>query len=97
MTEENQKDLLSSQINIKNNAFGSPSTLVIIFNNSDECFHSIGWIHRPIYLEYVHNNIVPMYIAIFEQYFTSNDNINFYVTTKDNYIQKGKYPLKSKI
>jgi len=44
MTEENQKDLFSSQIKINNNALIVPKhdVLVIIVNNSDQCFHSIG-------------------------------------------------------
>ena len=47
------------------NTFGSPQThvFVTILKYSDHCFHSIGGIHRPSYLEYVHNtNIVVIYI-----------------------------------
>ena len=35
--------------------------LVITFKKYDQCFHSIGWIQIPNYLEYVHSNIVPIY------------------------------------
>ena len=38
---------------------------VIILNCSDQCVHSIGWIHRPTYLELLHMNIVPIYIYIY--------------------------------
>jgi len=43
--------------------------LVIILKHSDQCSHYIGGIHRPNYLEYVHNDIVPTCIADFKQYF----------------------------
>jgi len=54
MTEENQKDFLSSQTNIlkiylavrRHDVYD-----VIILNQSDLCFHSSRWIHRPNYLE----------------------------------------------
>ena len=35
--------------------------LVIILKHSDQCFYSIGWINRPNYLEWVHDNIVLIY------------------------------------
>jgi len=49
MTEENQKDLPSSQKNIKQMHLAAPKhgVLVIFIKN---CFHCIGWIHRQNYL-----------------------------------------------
>jgi len=43
--------------------------LIIILKHSDQCFHSIWWIHRPKYLKKEHNNKVPIYIAYLKQYF----------------------------
>ena len=46
--------------------------VIYVFKKSDECFHCIGWIHRPNYLEQVQNNIVPIYILpISNSIFTS--------------------------
>ena len=44
MTEENQKDFLSSQMNIlkMHLAVHKHDVLVIILKISDQCFHSIG-------------------------------------------------------
>jgi len=44
MTEEKQKDRLSSQINIENLRLAVPlqNVLVKILKSSDQCFHSIG-------------------------------------------------------
>jgi len=46
MTQENQKDLLSSQI-IMHLTVPKHDVLVIIFKHSDHCFRSIGCIHGP--------------------------------------------------
>ena len=49
--------------------------ILLFLQKSDQCFYSIGWIHRPNYLEYVHNNIVPIYFHV--RISTSNNNIKF--------------------
>ena len=51
-------------------------------------FHSIGWIHRQTYLEYVHNNIVPIYCQL--QTVFSPQIIVLYFMTQQRFIQKGK-------
>ena len=66
--------------------------LVIICKH---CVHSISWIHRPNYLGYVHNNKIAIYILpISNTTITSNNNIIFYVTTKDIY-KKGNSLYKN--
>jgi len=60
MSVENQKNLISSPINVQNIAVFSPFS----FHNlkqSIQRYHSIGWIHRPNYLYYEHFNKVPIY------------------------------------
>jgi len=65
MTEENQKDRFSSQMNIKIMHLTVPkhNVLVIILKKS--------------YLEKVHNNIVPIYIADFKQCSPQIITLNF--------------------
>jgi len=62
------------------------NVLVIILNNSDQCFRSIGCIHTPNYLELVPNNIV---YCRFQTVFSPQIIILFFdVTTTDIYKKK---------
>ena len=84
--------LLKLKLQIMHLAVPKHDIFVTILITSDQCFHSIGWIHRPNNLEQVHTNKVPIYILpISNSVFTSIDNIIICVTTKDIYKKENSF------
>ena len=64
--------------------------VVIILNNSDQCFHSIGWIHRPNYLGVGTQQYSPYIYCQFQTVFSPEIIILYFISQQKIYAKRKK-------
>ena len=63
--------------------------LVIIFNTSDECFHHIGWMHRPNYLLRICTQQYSSYVYCqFQTVFSPQIIILYFMSQQKKYTKR---------